>query len=138
MLIPSSTDGSAEMLPGRALGSLAYMSPRQAEGNLEQLGPQSDVYSLGDTLFYLLTGRPPVEGNLHKLVRPMQRGKIRPPCQLDPFIDQALEAVSLKAMAHRLMDRYAPLKGLSADIERWMTDQPVSAWPKLFSRRSPP
>ena len=62
-LIPSSASGSAETLPGSALGTPAYMSPEQAEGDLEQLGPRSDVYSLGATLYCLLTGRPPLEGD---------------------------------------------------------------------------
>ncbi len=63
-LVPSSASGSAETLPGRAMGTPSFMSPEQAEGDLENLGPRSDVYSLGATLYYLLTGRPPVEGTL--------------------------------------------------------------------------
>jgi serine/threonine protein kinase/tetratricopeptide (TPR) repeat protein len=135
-LIPSSASGSAETLPGSALGTPAYMSPEQAEGDLEHLGPRSDVYSLGGTLFYLLTGRPPVAGDLHEVIRAVQRGDIRPPRQLDPAIDRALEAVCLKAMAHRPADRYASPKALSDDIERWMADEPVSAWREPFSRRA--
>ena len=61
-LIPSSASGSAETLPGSALGTPAYMSPEQAEGDIEHLGPRSDVYSLGATLYYILTGRPPAGG----------------------------------------------------------------------------
>ena len=61
-LVPSSASGSAETLPGTALGTPAYMSPEQAEGDLEHLGPRSDVYSLGATLYCLLTGQPPFEG----------------------------------------------------------------------------
>ena len=61
-LVPSSASGSSETLPGSALGTPAYMSPEQAEGDLERLGPRSDVYSLGATLYCLLTGKPPFEG----------------------------------------------------------------------------
>ena len=60
-LQPASGSGSSETLPGTALGTPAYMSPEQAEGRLEQVGPLSDVYSLGATLYCLLTGKPPID-----------------------------------------------------------------------------
>ena len=62
-LMPSSASGSAETLPGSALGTPAYMSPEQAAGDLDRLGPRSDVYSLGATLYCLLTVRPPFAGD---------------------------------------------------------------------------
>jgi serine/threonine-protein kinase len=134
-LIPSSASGSAETLPGSTLGTPAYMSPEQAEGEIEHLGPRSDVYSLGATLYYLLTGRPPVEGDIGEVLRAVQRGEFSPPRRLDATIDPALEAVCLKAMAHRPADRYHSPKGLAEDIERWMADEPVSAWREPISRR---
>ena len=134
-LIPSSASGSAETLPGSALGTPSYMSPEQAEGDLEHLGPRSDVYSLGATLYYLLTGRPSVTGDVGDVLRAVQRGEFTPPRQLDPSIDKALEAVCLKAMAHRPEDRYASPKALAEDVERWMADEPVSAWREPVSRR---
>src|SRR6516164_9499360 len=56
----TSGSGSSETLPGTALGTPAYMSPEQAEGRLEQVGPKSDIYSLGATLYCLLAGQPPL------------------------------------------------------------------------------
>jgi tRNA A-37 threonylcarbamoyl transferase component Bud32 len=57
-LVPASTDGSEETLPGSALGTPPYMSPEQARGDLAALGRRSDVYGLGATLYCLLTGHP--------------------------------------------------------------------------------
>ena len=66
---------SSETLPGTALGTPAYMSPEQAEGRLDQVGPLSDVYSLGATLYCLLTGRPPIEEtDVGEALRRVQRG----------------------------------------------------------------
>ncbi len=135
-LIPSSASGSAETLPGSALGTPAYMSPEQAEGDLEHLGPRSDVYSLGATLYYLLTGRPPFEGDVGEVLRAVMRGEVTPPRQLDATIDRALEAICLKAMARRPADRYRSPKALSDDLDRWMADEPVSAWQEPLSRRA--
>src|SRR5262249_53650057 len=81
-LVPSSPGGSSGTLPGSALGTPAYMSPEQVEGELEHLGPRSDVYGLGATLYYLLTGRPSFEGDVGEVFRAVQRGEFRPPRQL--------------------------------------------------------
>ncbi len=134
-LVPSSASGSAETLPGSALGTPAYMSPEQARGELDRLGPRSDVYSLGATLYCLLTGRPPFEGDdIGELLRKVQRGEFARPRQLDPSIDKALEAVCLKAMATKPEDRYASCRGLAEDLERWTADEPVSAWAEPWTR----
>src|SRR5262249_3411188 len=112
-LMPSSSGGSAETLPGSALGTPAYMSPEQAEGQLDRLGPRSDAYSRGATRYSLLPGRPPFEGEAAEVIRGVQKGELRPPRQLDAAIDRALEAVCLKAMAHRPADRYATPRALA-------------------------
>ena len=134
-LRPSSPSGSAQTLPGWLLGTPAYMSPEQAEGNLEQLGPRSDVYSLGATLYCLLTGRPPFAGDAADVIRAVQRGEFAAPRQLDPAIDRALEAVCKKAMALKPEDRYGSPRALVDDLERWMADEPVSAWDEPWTRR---
>jgi serine/threonine protein kinase len=136
-LMPSSSGGSAGTLPGSAVGTPAYMSPEQACGDLERLGPRSDVYSLGATLYSLLTGKTPFEGtDLGTILRDVQKGAFPPPRQLDPTIDRALEAVCLKAMATAAEDRYASCKALADDVERWTADEPVTAWREPFVRRA--
>ncbi len=73
--MPSSAGGSSETLPGSAMGTPSYMSPEQAAGQLDRLGPWSDVYSLGATLYYLLTGKPPFEGDkLAAVLTAVQKG----------------------------------------------------------------
>jgi serine/threonine-protein kinase len=135
-LIPSSSSGSAETLPGSAIGTPGYMSPEQAEGALERLSTRSDVYSLGATLYAILSGRAPFEGpDLGRLLRDVQRGHFAPPRQLDATIDLALEAVCLKAMALDPENRYPSARALADDIDRWAADEPVTAWREPRSRR---
>jgi serine/threonine-protein kinase len=126
-LVPSLSSGSAETLPGSALGTPAYMSPEQAAGDLERLGPRSDVYSLGATLYCLLSGVPPYQGKPGEVLRAAQDGVFLPPRQRDPGIDPSLEAVCLKAMAPEPENRYPGARALAEDVERWIADEPVSA-----------
>jgi serine/threonine protein kinase/tetratricopeptide (TPR) repeat protein len=132
----TSGSGSVETMPGTALGTPAYMSPEQAEGDLEHLGPRSDVYSLGATLYCLLTGRSPFDGEQAEVIRAVQRADFRPPRQLNSSIDAALETVCLKAMALKLDNRYGSCRALADDIERWMADEPVTAWREPVPRRA--
>ncbi len=122
-LVPNSASGSAETLPGMRLGTPAYMSPEQARGDLASLGPRSDVYSLGATLYCLLTGRPPFDGEVFDVLRKVQGGEFAPPRRVDPSVDAALEVVCLKAMAAEPGGRYPTPKALAEDVERWMADE---------------
>jgi eukaryotic-like serine/threonine-protein kinase len=136
-LTPLSGSGSSSTLPGSALGTPAYMSPEQASGDLDRLGPRSDVYSLGATLYCVLTGRAPFESeDLGEVLRKVQQGDFPPPRQLDPSLDRALEAVCLKAMARKPEDRYPSSRALADDVERWTADEPVAAWPEPLARRA--
>jgi serine/threonine protein kinase/tetratricopeptide (TPR) repeat protein len=136
-LTPNSASGSAETLPGSALGTPSYMSPEQAAGDLDRLGPRSDVYSLGATLYCLLTGKPPFGGDdVGSVLRAVQKGEFPPPRKLDPSNDRALEAVCLRAMATSPEDRYPSCRALADDVERWMADEPVTAWREPLSRRA--
>src|SRR5262249_7928550 len=80
-LVPSSASGTAETLPGKAVGTPGYMSPEQARGDLAMLGPRFDVYSLGATLYSLLTGKPPFEGD--DVLRRVEAGEFPAPRSID-------------------------------------------------------
>ncbi len=112
------------------------MSPEQARGDLKRLGPRSDVYSLGATLYCVLTGMAPFAGDVGEALQAVQKGEFRRPRLLDQMIDRGLEAVCLKSMALEAGDRYATPKALSDDLERWMADEPVSAWHEPLLRRA--
>ncbi len=136
-LLPRSSSGTSETLPGSALGTPAYMSPEQAAGDLDGLGPRSDVYSLGATLYCLLTGVPPFEGDdLGALLQAVGKGDFLPPRKREPGLDPALEAVCLRAMALKPENRYATSRALADDVERWAADEPVTAWREPFLRRA--
>lgn len=121
--------GSSETVAGSALGTPAYMSPEQAAGRIDELGPATDIYSLGATLYCLLTGQAPIDGtDLGELLIKAQEGAYPRPSALEPRCPKALEAVCLKAMAREPADRYPSVGNLAADIERFLADEPVSAW----------
>jgi WD40 repeat protein/serine/threonine protein kinase len=126
--------------PGKALGTPPYMSPEQADGKLDTLGPSSDVYSLGATLYYLLTGQAPYsDSDLGHLLQKVRRGELPPPRQRTPTVPAALEAVCLKAMALRPENRYPTARALADDLEHWLADEPVAAhrepWTARLGRR---
>jgi WD40 repeat protein/serine/threonine protein kinase len=135
-LQPEPTWGSSETLPGMALGTPAYMSPEQAEGQLDRVGPASDVYSLGATLYCLLTGRPPIpDGDLAEMIGRARRGDFPRPRQVMRQVPAALEAICLKAMAPVAQDRYASPRALAQDLERWLADEPVPVYRESAATR---
>jgi formylglycine-generating enzyme required for sulfatase activity/tRNA A-37 threonylcarbamoyl transferase component Bud32 len=134
ILAPESDAQPTEM--GERIGTPAYMPPEQAAGRLDELGPASDVYSLGATLYALLTGQAPFTDEAGPtLYQKIERGEFAPPWRLQPWIDPALEAVCLKAMALKPADRYPSPRALAADLQKWLADEPVSAWRELWPRR---
>ncbi len=135
-LRPSGQSGSSETAAGSVIGTPAYMSPEQAEGRVESLGPGSDIYSLGATLYSLLTGRPPfVDPDIIAAIRKVQRGDFAPPRQVARGVPPALEAIVLKAMALRPEGRYASAGELAKEVERWLADEPVLAYREPVSDR---
>jgi serine/threonine protein kinase len=127
-LQPYSDGGSTPTLVGSAIGTAAYMSPEQAAGRLNQLGPASDVYSLGATLYHLLTNKTPFEGNdVGDILRRVQQENPLPPNRVKSGVPTALSSVCLKAMSLSPQDRYSSAIEMASDIECWLADEAVSA-----------
>ena len=133
---PTLHEGGQPTQMGAVVGTPAYMSPEQAEGRLDRLGPASDVYSLGATLYHLLTGQAPFRGETGELLTKVARGDFAPPRRLLPTVPRALEAVCLKAMALSPADRYASPRDLAADVEHWLADEPVAACRERLAERA--
>jgi serine/threonine protein kinase len=130
-LRPSGGSGSSKTQDGTAVGTPAYMSPEQAEGRLENMGPASDVYSLGATLYCLLTGKPPIdEVDIAAALQKSQRGDFLPPRAVNHRVPAVLEAIALRAMANRPDDRYPSARSLAEDVNHWLADEPVWADPE--------
>jgi serine/threonine protein kinase len=136
-LRPASVSGSAPTQLGTAIGTPQYMSPEQAAGRLEELGVGTDVYSLGATLYCLLTGQAPFQGtDLGTILQQVQRGEFPRPRELNRQLPvAALEAICLKAMALKPEERYPTALALAAEVEHWLADEPVSAYREPLEHR---
>jgi tetratricopeptide (TPR) repeat protein len=134
---PTYSSGSVETQDGMVLGSPAYMSPEAAEGRAAEADERTDVYLLGATLYHILTGLPPRQGRSHAEIVELARTMPPPlPRKVKADVPRALEAICMKAMAHRPPDRYASALELAADMERYLAGAPVSAYREPFLARA--
>lgn len=136
-LQPGSASGSAGTQMGIAIGTPAYMSPEQAAGRLDRLGPASDVYGLGATLYYVLAGQTPFskDDGLETTLRKVQSGDFIHPRTANPNVPKSLEAICLKAMALEPSNRYGSPRGLADDVERYLADEAIACYLDSLSTR---
>jgi serine/threonine protein kinase len=114
---------------GTTLGTPAYMSPEQAAGQMEELSPACDIYSLGATLYAILTGDAPfAKDKVADVLDRVRAGRFAAPRSRRPQVPRELEAVCLKAMARDPKERYGSALQLADDIEAWLADETVSAY----------
>lgn len=112
---------------GEVLGTPAYMPPEQAAGRMSEIGPWSDVYSLGALLYELLCGQPPFQGNLPSVLQGVLHHEPPAPGQRRPGIPADLETICLKAMSKESERRYASAGALAEDLRRYLQHRPVLA-----------
>jgi eukaryotic-like serine/threonine-protein kinase len=137
---PSRTSGlvdepaadSAATAAGAVMGTFAYMAPEQARGEVEALGPRTDVYGLGALLYFLLCGHPPFPDGPARA----PDAHPRPLRETDPSLAPPLVAVCDKAMALRPTDRYASALDLYDDIRAFLDAEPVSAYRESWVERA--
>jgi serine/threonine-protein kinase len=127
-------NGSAPTQMGHVVGTPSFMPPEQANGRLDQVGPHSDVFSLGATLYALLTGYAPYEGP--DVLVQAAMGEVLPARRRKRSVPAALEAVCAKAMAAKPAERYPSAQALAQDVQRWLADEPVSAYREPWAGRA--
>ncbi|QRO01881.1 protein kinase [Archangium violaceum] len=113
---------------GTVLGTPHYMAPEQARGEIATMDRRADVYSLGATLYALLTGAPPIPGNNGlEVVNRIATEEPRPPRALNPDLPADLEAITLKCLEKDRSARYDSARALAEDLERFLSGEPVQA-----------
>ena len=129
----STPDSPLITMDGDIIGTPAYMSPEQASGRLEELGPPSDVYSVGAILYHLLTGHSPyvAEGELvsgHTVLAMVLLGPPPPLHSEAREVPPELAAICDKAMARKAPDRYPGTLALAEDLQAYLEGRVVRAW----------
>ena len=130
------SDASMTMT-GDMIGTLRYMAPEQAIGNRVLVDQRADIYSLGVTLYELVTTQPAFAGvDRHEVLRKIAVEEPVAPRRIDATIPADLETIILKAAAKAPEDRYASAADLGDDLDRFLASKTISARPPTLTDRT--
>ena len=130
---------SSQTRSGTIMGTPSYMAPEQARGEIHNIGPHSDLYSLGAILYELVTGRPPFVGAtaVDTVVQVMNLEAV-PPGQLRPDLPRDLATICMKCLQKDPARRYASCFELAEDLHRFLAGEVIRArpvgYPEMFAR----
>lgn len=121
---------------GNVFGTPGYMPPEQAAGDVANVGPLADVYSLGAILYCTLTGSPPFQAaDALETLKLVQGREPVSPRQINPAIDRDLETICLKCLEKDPVRRYLSAAALAEDLGRFLNHEPIAAKPVSRAER---
>ena len=131
------SDDSGLTATGQVLGTPSFMPPEQVKGETAEIGPASDVYSLGATLYALLVGRPPFQSAtaVDTLKQVLERDPV-PVREFDASVPKDLETISLKCLEKPIARRYQTACELADELNRFLTGRPILGRPVSRTERA--
>ncbi|EMI19887.1 serine/threonine protein kinase [Rhodopirellula maiorica SM1] len=114
---------------GTAMGTIAYAPPEQLNGRIQDIDSRSDLYSIGAMLYEILTGNPPCKGmSLTQALKAIESGSIPAAIEVQTSTPRSLNAIAAKSISRLRENRYQSAGELRDDLQRWLDDEPVSAY----------
>ena len=121
---------SGQTKDGSIMGTPSYMAPEQARGELKNLGPSADIYSLGAMLYEMLVGRPPFLGTTpFETILQVIKEEPVPPSRLIGKLPPDVETICLKCLQKEPAKRYATAELLAEDCRRFIAGEPILSRP---------